>query len=84
MLAFGGAIKDMSTDSLLHQVHSRQVDRNHTVDKTGEEIARGLVNYHSDEVIKLKGKASSQIGEILGYVDEPELINRDNMVVQVG
>lgn len=52
------------------------------VDKTGEEIARGLVNYHSDEVIKLKGKASSQIGEILGYVDEPELINRDNMVVQ--
>ena len=54
------------------------------VDKTGEEIARGLVNYHSDEVIKLKGKASSQIGEILGYVDEPELINRDNMVVQVG
>lgn len=54
------------------------------VDKTGEEIARGLVNYHSDEVIKLKGIASSQIGEILGYVDEPELINRDNMVVQVG
>ena len=54
------------------------------LDSNGQEIARGLVNYHSDEVKKLMGQASSRIGEILGYVDEPELINRDNMVVQAG
>ena len=47
----------------------------------GEEIARGLTNYASDEINKIKGKASNQIKEILGYVDEPELIDRSNMVV---
>ncbi len=52
----------------------------HDRDKT--EIARGLSNYSSEEISKLKGQPSSKIEEILGYSDEPELINRDNMVVQ--
>ncbi|CAG0878797.1 unnamed protein product [Cyprideis torosa] len=49
-----------------------------------KEIARGLSNYSSEEISKLKGHPSNQIEAILGYRDEPELINRDNMVVQPG
>ena len=47
----------------------------------GEEIARGLVNYNAKEASQLKGKASSEIESTLGYVEEPELIHRDNLVV---
>jgi len=47
----------------------------------GEEIARGLVNYNAKEAGQLKGKASSEIESTLGYVEEPELIHRDNLVV---
>jgi len=47
----------------------------------GKEIARGLANYNADEARKIKGKPSSEIEAILGYVDESELIHRDNLVV---
>jgi glutamate 5-kinase len=47
----------------------------------GEEIARGLVNYGAGESRRIIGHASSRIEEILGYVDEPELIHRDNLVL---
>ena len=47
----------------------------------GVEIARGLVNYASDEARLIMRKSSSEIETILGYVDEPELIHRDNMVL---
>lgn len=49
-------------------------------DAFGVEVARGLVNYNANEVKKIMGKPSSQIEAILGYVDEYELIHRDNMV----
>lgn len=51
------------------------------LDEQGNEIARGLVNYHVDEVNKIKGRPSEQIESLLGYVDEPELIHRDNLVL---
>ncbi|WP_428622148.1 glutamate 5-kinase [Sedimenticola sp.] len=51
------------------------------VDERGREIARGLVNYNSAESDRIKGVASSRIQEILGYVDEEELIHRDNLVL---
>ena len=51
------------------------------LDDTGQEVARGLVNYASDEIDRLRGRASREIEGILGYVVEPELIDRDNMVV---
>jgi len=51
------------------------------VDENGQEIARGLINYNSDEAGKIKGHATGKISEILGYVDEPELIHRDNLIV---
>lgn len=47
----------------------------------GREIGRGLVNYSSQEVSKIAGQPSQAIEAILGYLDEPELIHRDNMVV---
>jgi len=51
------------------------------LDSQGREIARGLVNYSADEVKRLLGQSSEQIEKILGYVAEPELIHRDDMVV---
>jgi len=50
-------------------------------DGAGKEVARGLVNYNFDEASRLMGHASSDIEQLLGYVDEPELIHRDNLVV---
>ena len=51
------------------------------VDPDGREIARGLVNYSAMETAKILRRPSSEIEGILGYVDEPELIHRDNMVL---
>jgi glutamate 5-kinase len=51
------------------------------VDEQGGEFARGLVNYSATEARRIKGRASSEIEQILGYVDEPELVHRDNLVL---
>lgn len=51
------------------------------IDPEGKEIARGLVNYSSAEAQKILGASSEKIESLLGYVDEPELVHRDNMVV---
>jgi len=50
-------------------------------DPDGREIARGLVNYSAQETARILRKPSSEIESILGYVDEPELIHRDNLVL---
>ena len=50
-------------------------------DGQGREVARGLVNYSAEETRRIMRKPSAQIEAILGYVDEPELINRDNLVL---
>ena len=47
----------------------------------GREIARGLVNYSSLEARRLARKSSGEIEAILGYIDEPELIHRNNLVL---
>lgn len=51
------------------------------VDPQQREIARGLVNYGATESRKLIRQPSSRIEALLGYVDEPELIHRDNLVL---
>jgi glutamate 5-kinase len=51
------------------------------LDEAGRDLARGLVNYPSDEARRIARKASSEIEAILGYVDEPELIHRDNLAL---
>jgi glutamate 5-kinase len=50
-------------------------------DAAGREIARGLVNYGAQEACRILRKPSSEIEAILGYIDEPELIHRDNLVI---
>jgi glutamate 5-kinase len=47
----------------------------------GREIARGLVNYGAAETARILRRPSAEIESILGYVDEAELIHRDNMVL---
>lgn len=52
------------------------------IDTHDVEVARGLINYSSDEVARLHRTPSHQIESVLGYSLEPELIHRDNLVVQ--
>ena len=47
----------------------------------GAEVAKGLANYDMAETRKLAGCKSDQIESILGYVNERELVHRDNLVV---
>lgn len=47
----------------------------------GREVARGLANYNAEETRRIMGQPSERIEALLGYVDEPELIHRDNLVV---
>ena len=51
------------------------------IDPDGREIARGLSNYGSSDAARIKRRPSSEIESILGYIDEPELIHRDNLVL---
>ncbi len=50
-------------------------------DQAGSEIARGLANYASPEARLLCRKPSAEIERLLGYVAEPEMLHRDNLVV---
>jgi glutamate 5-kinase len=50
-------------------------------DLEGREVARGLINYSAIETQKIMRKASREIETILGYVDEAELIHRNNLVL---
>ncbi len=52
------------------------------LDPHNVEVARGLINYSSDEVARIHRTPSHQIESVLGYALEPELIHRDNLVVQ--
>ncbi|MGD2141598.1 MAG: glutamate 5-kinase [Burkholderiales bacterium] len=51
------------------------------IDQAGNEVARGLANYNASETAKILRTPSVQIEAKLGYVDEPELIHRDNLVL---
>jgi glutamate 5-kinase len=50
-------------------------------DSHGVTIARGLVNYSSSEALRIMGLASHSIEPTLGYMAEPELVHRDNLVL---
>ena len=51
------------------------------LDSQGIEIARGLINYGSEDASKIAGKSSSEFEALLGYADDDELIHRDNLVL---
>lgn len=50
-------------------------------DENGVEIARGLANYASAEARLLCRKPSSEFERLLGYITEPEMLHRDNLVL---
>lgn len=51
------------------------------VNESGQEIARGLVNYNSTEAGQLVRQPSRMIESLLGYAGDPEMIHRDNLVL---
>jgi len=51
------------------------------VNAAGTPVARGLTNYSSSEARLIQRKPSSEIEVVLGYMLEPELIHRDNLVL---
>ena len=51
-------------------------------DPRGAEIARGLANYASTEARLICRKPSSAFEALLGYMAEPEMVHRDNLVLK--
>jgi len=51
------------------------------INAENKEIAKGLINYSCDEIEKIKGLSSNEIEPSLGYINESNLIHRDNMVI---
>ncbi len=47
----------------------------------GEEVARGLANYPSEDIERIRGHHTADILQLLGHVGHTEVIHRDNMVV---
>ncbi len=50
-------------------------------DRNGQEIARGLVNYSSLELQKVKGCQSEAIEPLLGYPCPETVVHRDNLAL---
>ncbi len=50
-------------------------------DKRGTLIAKGIVNYTSGELEKIKGKNTQEIKKIFGSKYYEEVINRDDLIV---
>lgn len=83
-----GAVKALGEGKSLLPVGVKAVDgdfvRGAVVacrDSHGREIARGLINYSAAEARRIAGHASGDIEALIGYLDEPELVHRDNMVL---
>jgi len=51
------------------------------ISSTGQEVAKGLINYSSSEVGKVLGQPSDKMESLLGYVNESSVIHRNNLVV---
>ncbi len=51
------------------------------INKTGKEIAVGMVNYHSGDIRKIMGLNSNEIESQLGFKHDDEVIHRDNLVL---
>ena len=51
------------------------------INKEGKKIAKGLTNYSSQDIDRIKGKKTSEIEKVLGYKYSDEVIHRDNLTV---
>lgn len=50
-------------------------------DADGNDIARGLVNFSSEDIRRIQGRKSKEIAVLLGHSDFDEVVHRDNMVL---
>src|SRR5690554_3198922 len=50
-------------------------------DEQGAVVAKGLVNYSHKDAARILRTPTAQIEQALGYIAEPEIIHRDNLVV---
>jgi glutamate 5-kinase len=50
------------------------------IDENNKNFARGLSSFSSSEIDKIKGKRSTEIEKILGYLSKSEIIHKDDMV----
>lgn len=53
----------------------------HIYSESGDEVARGLTNFSSNETMMLARHTDQSVKELLGYHARPEIVNRDNMVM---
>ncbi len=53
-------------------------------DGEGREVARGITNYSSADLGKIKGRRSGEIEGILGRSCREEIIHKDNLVIVAG
>lgn len=51
------------------------------ISQEGIEVARGLANYGSSDSRRIARHASQEIETILGYIDESEIVHRDNLIL---
>ncbi|AGY92467.1 hypothetical protein SPICUR_07530 [Spiribacter curvatus] len=61
--------------------HFRRGEMVACLDPAGREVARGLVNYDAAAASRIAGQPTGHIESLLGYLSEPELIHRDNLVL---
>lgn len=47
----------------------------------GDELARGLAGYSSSDTVRIAGHHTEEIEGILGFIEQPELIHKDNLVI---
>lgn len=62
----------------------RAQDTISVTDREGNEIARGVCNYSSGDLERIKGKNSSEVPKILGRSSGDEVIHKDNLVLTGG
>ena len=53
------------------------------LDPNGRELARGLSNYSSVEIERIRGKHTDEISSVLGYKTTDEVVHRDHLVLMV-
>jgi glutamate 5-kinase len=51
------------------------------LDQDGKEFAKGLVNFSSDTLARIKGLKTIEIQQQLGPQEYEEVIHRDNLVI---
>jgi len=75
----GGSVLCVGVRAVGGEFHRGEVVR--LEDEAGQAVGQGIINYSSVEASKLAGAATRDIETRIGYVNEPELIHRDNLVL---